>query len=60
MSGGDCVGSHNGGLEALLKAARFVEEQEKQKIRKQPSILRPKLLGMFIANLFGCRVKYIE
>lgn len=51
MSGGDCVGSHNGGLEALLKAARFVEEQEKQKIKKQTSILRPKLLGMRL-NLF--------
>lgn len=32
-------GGGGGGLEALLEAAKFVEEQEKQKLRNQPVII---------------------
>ncbi|XP_054279731.1 max-binding protein MNT-like [Macrosteles quadrilineatus] len=35
MSGSGSILTNGGGLEALLKAAKFVEEQEKQKLRRQ-------------------------
>lgn len=40
MSGIGSALGNGGGLEALLKAAKFVEEQEKQKLRRQTSVLR--------------------
>uniref|UniRef100_A0A1B6M549 Max-binding protein MNT n=1 Tax=Graphocephala atropunctata TaxID=36148 RepID=A0A1B6M549_9HEMI len=41
MSGSSSLLANGGGLEALLKAAKFVEEQEKQKLRRQSTVIRP-------------------
>lgn len=44
MSGS--TSANGGGLEALLKAAKLIEEQEKQKLRRQSSVIR--LSGKFV------------
>lgn len=44
MSGS--TSANGGGLEALLKAAKLIEEQEKQKLRRQSSVIR--LGGKFV------------
>uniref|UniRef100_A0A1B6EX05 Max-binding protein MNT n=1 Tax=Cuerna arida TaxID=1464854 RepID=A0A1B6EX05_9HEMI len=41
MSSSGSILPNGGGLEALLKAAKFVEEQEKQKLRRQSTVIRP-------------------